>query len=289
VAAGFLFLRNGPTAAAVAPPGEYATMSDRVAANGVVEGARPEVALRPEVAGTIAAIPYRENQKVAAGTILVELENSTQKHQLALSEAELAVARAERDANQALYRQADKACKRAQQLLQTKAVSQEQFDAAYYHKLQVKAQAEAAEGRLHMAEARRDLAGVALAKTRLRAPTAGHVLRVHAEVGELAGPTSAQPVLLFADLSKRRVRAFIEELDAARVRPGQKATITCDGLPGKKFQGTVSAVLPRMGKRTLMTDAAEEYHDVYVREVLIDVEVGEDLLLNLQVRVKIRA
>jgi multidrug resistance efflux pump len=146
----------------------------------------------------------------------------------------------------------------------------------------------AAEGRLRAAAARLRLARAALAKTRLRAPTAGRVLRVYAEPGELTGPASAQPVLLFADLSRRRVRAFVEELDASRVEVGQGAVVTCDGMPGKEFRGTVGEVLPRMGKRSLKTDAPEEYKDVYFREVLLDVADGAELLLNLEVRVQIQ-
>jgi multidrug resistance efflux pump len=116
------------------------------------------------------------------------------------------------------------------------------------------------------------------------------VLRVYAEPGELAGPpgTSAQPILLFADLSRRRVRTFIEELDASRVKVGQSAVVTCDGRPGEEFRGTVREVLPRMGKRSLKTDAPEEYKDVFFREVLVELAKGADLLLHLQVRVQIQ-
>src|SRR5262249_35162289 len=116
----------------------------------------------------------------------------------------------------------------------------------------------------------------------------GRVLRVYAEPGELAGPTSAQPILLFADLSRRRVRAFVEELDAARVEVGQGAVVTCDGLPGKEFRGAGREVLPRMGKRSLKTAAPEEYKDVYFREVMVELAEGEELLLNVQVRVQIQ-
>jgi multidrug resistance efflux pump len=79
----------------------------------------------------------------------------------------------------------------------------------------------AAEARLAAAWARLQLAQADLAKTCLTAACGGRILRVFAEPGELAGPTSTQPILLLADLSKRRVRAFVEELDAPRVKVGQ--------------------------------------------------------------------
>jgi multidrug resistance efflux pump len=297
-----------------------------VAANGVVEGARPEVAMRPEIVGTIAAIYFRENQQVEKGELLIELVNEERRQKVALAEAELATARADLDrlhngeraekraafkanasARRAIQLQAQKDWERIERARAGRAASQEQSDAAYYHLLRAKAELEqaevehalveapprqdevaAAEGRVRAAEARVRLAQAELAKTRLRAPTRGQVLRVYAEPGELAEPRSVQPVLVFADLSQRCVRAFVEELDASRVKVGQSAVVTCDGLPGQEFRGTVREVLPRMGKRSLRTDAPEEYKDVYFREVIVELVGGAELLLNLQVRVQIQ-
>jgi multidrug resistance efflux pump len=127
-----------------------------------------------------------------------------------------------------------------------------------------------------------------LAKTRLLAPSDGRVLQVYAEPGELAGPAAAQPVLLLADASSRRVRAFVEELDAARVGVGQPAVVTADGLPGKEFPGKVALVAPRMGRRDLQSDAPGEYKDLYFREVVIDLDAGTELPLNLRVQARIQ-
>jgi multidrug resistance efflux pump len=298
-----------------------------VAANGVVEGARPETALRPEVVGTVAAVYFRENAAVAKGDLLAELHNATQKHQVALARAELGIARADlkrlrngerrekrrslaaaERAQEVLYRQAVAEEKRARTLGGSRSISQEELDASYFKMLRAEAElkriraerslveaaarsdeVEAAEARVAAAEARLHLAEDELAKTSLCAPYAGRVLQVYAEPGELTGPTSAQPVLLLADLSRRRVRAFVEELDAPRVRVGQKAVVTADSLPGKEFTGSVSVVLPRMGKRAPQTDAPGEYRDLYFREVLLDLKAGDELPVNLRVQTRIRA
>ena len=90
-----------------------------------------------------------------------------------------------------------------------------------------------------------------------------------------------------ADLSHRRVRAFIEELDAGRIRTGQRAVVTADGYPGQEYAGTVAVVIPRMGKRAPQTDQANEYKDMYFREVLIDLDSSADLPVNLRVQVRI--
>jgi multidrug resistance efflux pump len=303
------------------------TRVSHVAANGVVEGARPEVALRTEIVGTVAVVHARENQEVKRGDILVELENELQKEQVARAKAEVTIAKAELDrlrngeraekrkamaavecAKQVIYQQAEADFKRTQNLNRTRSASDEQVETDRYKMLKAKAEweqataeralveaparqdeLEAAQGRLAVAEARLRSAEAEFAKTRLLAPSDGRVLQTFAEPGELAGPTSAQPVLILADLSKRRVRAFVEELDIAKVKVGQKAAVTADGFPGKEFSGTVGLVVSRMGKRAPQSDAPGEYKDVYYREVLIDLDQGGDLPTNLRVQTRIEA
>ena len=68
---------------------------DQVAADGVVEVARPEVPLRLSVVGTLASITARESQNVSEGALLAELQNRSQIYQVALSAAEVAIAKAQ--------------------------------------------------------------------------------------------------------------------------------------------------------------------------------------------------
>jgi hypothetical protein len=123
----------------------------------------------------------------------------------------------------------------------------------------------------------------------LLAPSDDRVIQVFAEPGELAGPACSRPVLLFADVSRYRLRAFVEELAAARVQVGQQAVVAADGLPGRKLTGRLALVLPRMGLHAPHTDSPGEYHDVYYREALIDLDSWDGLTLNIRVQVRIQA
>lgn len=308
------------------PPPAPSAEPDEVAANGIVEGARPEVGLRPEVAGTLARVHVVENQVVKRGELLAELHNDTQRHQIALARAELDLAKAQlerlrngelpekrkalaaiENAKQRAYEHAKGEFERSRNLSQGGAAGREQAERDRFRMLTClaeleQAQAERAlieaparpdevaiaEARVAAAQARLHLAEAELAKTRLQAPADGCILQVFAEAGETAGPTSPQPVLLLADLSRRRVRAFVEEYDAARVRPGQTAVVTADALPQRQFYGRVAVVLSRMGKRAPQSDEPGEYKDVYFREVLIDLEAAEELPLNLRVLARLR-
>ncbi|KKR71396.1 MAG: Efflux transporter, RND family, MFP subunit [Candidatus Roizmanbacteria bacterium GW2011_GWB1_40_7] len=54
--------------------------------------------------------------------------------------------------------------------------------------------------------------------------------------------TTAQPVLVIADLSKTRVAVQLNEVDIPKVSVGQNATIEIDAIPAKEYKGIVDAV-----------------------------------------------
>jgi len=309
------------------PRGEraWSYRPDHIAAKGITEGAHPEAALRMEARGRLARILVRENKVVARGDLLAELHNEREIHQVALAQAEVAQARAsldkvkngerqeKRDAIRAIenaqksrYDLAKAEFQRAEKLIARRAVSQSEWDNAYFRVLTSEAEwkqaraervlieaparvedVAAAEAAHAAAGARLQSAQAELAKTRLNAPAAGSVMQVFAEPGEMAGPDTSQPLLILADLTKRRVRAFVEEIDIGRVHAAQDAVITADGVPGKEFRGKVAAVLPRMGKRAPLSHEPGEYRDLYFREVLIDLDEALMLPTNLRVEARI--
>jgi energy-coupling factor transporter ATP-binding protein EcfA2 len=114
--------------------------------------------------------------------------------------------------------------------------------------------------------------------------------KAHGESVFLIGPSGSGKIthlsLLGSILTADRGSA--EELDSARVRVGQSAVVTADGLPGHEFRGKVSLAAPRMGKRVLRSDAPGEYKDLYFREVMSDLDAGTEQALNLRVRARIQ-
>jgi RND family efflux transporter MFP subunit len=245
-----------------------------VAATGLVEGASREVALLPEVAGTLTRIQVRVGETVAPGALLFELSNDAQQAQVALAEAELASARA-----QAQQAAADHS--RSARLMGPQAVSRQNYETDQYRLASAQAKVTEAEARLRLAQAE-------LAKTRVQAPRAGQVLQIPYEPGTFVEPRkNADPVVRLADVSRRRVRAWVEELAVERVAVGQRAHVTADGFPGQEFPGTIVEVAGRMGKEAPHSDAPGEYRDIYYREVVIDLDGARELPLNLRVQVYI--
>jgi len=297
----------------------------RVLAVGRVEGATREIELRTQLLGRIVAVPVREGQEVHEGDVLLQLDDAQYRFEVAQAEAELVQAQAqlerlvagarseERRQSAAKHRaklaeleRAELAWKRVRELQGARAVSPQEADDQRTAVAALAAEVEAAkaaadlleapprddEVRLHKArvaaaQARLELAKVQLQRCSLRAPIRGQVLRVDAEPGELTGPEAPQPVIILADTSRFRVRAFVEEYDAPRLAVGLPARVTADGLPGREFPGRVASLSPHMSRKELWSDRPAERFDTKTREIWIDLDQASGLVVGLRVDVVI--
>lgn len=98
---------------------------------------------------------------------------------------------------------------------------------------QAKARVEQAKAALRLAETR-------LGYATLVSPLTGVVLSKNVEPGEYVSPGT--PVVTVGDLVNVWLRAYINETDLGRVKPGQKAVVTTDTYPGKPYEGYVSFI-----------------------------------------------
>ena len=86
----------------------------------------------------------------------------------------------------------------------------------------------------------------------IRAPFSGTVYSLPVKQGAYVNP--GELLLQEADLSKVRVRAFVDEPDIARLAPGQRIEITWDAMPGRVWTGTVTttpAAVTQLGTRNV--------------------------------------
>ena len=79
-----------------------------------------------------------------------------------------------------------------------------------------------------------------LSQLNIRAPFEGIVYSVPVQQGAYLNPGDL--VLEEADLSKVRVRAFVDEPDVGRLAPGDKIEVTWDALPERTWEGAVSVI-----------------------------------------------
>ncbi len=83
-----------------------------------------------------------------------------------------------------------------------------------------------------------------LAETVITAPMDGVVVGEPLTPGTMAVQGNANPTVIMriADLSKKQIRAKVDETDIGNVRVGQKATFTVDAFPKSTFTATVSKI-----------------------------------------------
>jgi HlyD family secretion protein len=97
-----------------------------------------------------------------------------------------------------------------------------------------------ARGHAQQAAAALNAARTRLADTRLLAPFSGLVLAHHVEVGEIVA--AGTPIVTLGQLTDTYLEAYVPESDMPRVRPGQAATVTVDGLTRQRFAGRVTFI-----------------------------------------------
>lgn len=172
------------------------------------------VTVTTEIAGRIERIAFREGQRVAAGDLLVQLDASVLKAELARSRSELTLSRANNE--------------RFAKLAREGMASPRSRDEAL-------AALQAAEAGIALAEAR-------LAKTTIRAPLSGVVGLRSVSAGAYVEP--GQAIVELADTDPMKLDFRVPELALPALRNGQQVNVTIDALPGRRFEGTVYAIDP---------------------------------------------
>ena len=263
-------------AASEAKLGQLETIAPtpQIFADGIVEGANQELALRFEVPGRIKAIHVREGDSVRAGDVLAELE--TDSAELLLAEARIRhkLATAERDRLVSeSSRQALDAAREKRVVASAPPLSREEQALA--------------DGKIELTQTAIRREQLLLDQCRLRAPSDGVVLRSVGQPGELTGPNDERELLTLVNPGAMRVRAFVEELDGRRVRRGQLAVVSATGEPRKTYPGTVAACSLYFRPKSQRLLKPGERLDMRVREVIVDLDDGQDLLIGLPVEVMI--
>ncbi|MHB0956071.1 MAG: HlyD family secretion protein [Pirellulaceae bacterium] len=294
-------------------------------ASGRVEGATKEINLRPQLPGRVAEILVHESSPVTADQPLMRIDDREYRHAVSLARAELQSAEAklqrlvngarvhERREAEALWKgksaeleRARLQWKRVRNLRAGNAVTEQEADDQRLEVTALEAAVEAARARYELlesparpdevqmaeaaiaaAQAKLEVAQLQLSRAQLLTPVAGQIVLINAKVGELVGPDMTEPAMVVADTHRCRIRAFVEEYDAPRVHLGMTATISTDGIAGKNFRGTVSQLSPRMDRKHHWTDAANEQFDTKTREIWIDLEQANPMVLGLRVDVVI--
>lgn len=178
--------------------------------------AEESVIVRPEVAGRLASIEFKEGQAVEKGQTLFTLDPA---------EFQAEVAR-----TAAATRLWELKYERARDLLERKVMSQQEYDESL--------------AQLQTARAQLALERVRLAKTRLVAPISGIVGLRQVSPGDYV--EAGHDMVNLEAVDPIKIDFSVPERYSAILAAGQRFTVRVEAHPGREFAGEVYAIDPRL-------------------------------------------
>ncbi|HEY1929247.1 MAG TPA: HlyD family secretion protein [Caulobacteraceae bacterium] len=239
---------------------------------------KDKVGVSTDIAGTVAEVAVRENQRVAPGQVLYRLDDLPYRLALSRAEAHLGMVRDELTTLQAGYREIQAQVgegavdvsfyaaegERQRQLLAQHVASQSAFDAADRNlaaarqklvalRQQLAGVAASLDGapngpvernpKYLEAKAQRDEAARQLAHAIVRAPFAGVATGVGATTPGRFLPAST-PAFFLVGSDRTWVDVTPKETELTWVRVGQSAVLKVDTYPGVTWRGVVESISP---------------------------------------------
>ena len=204
---------------------------------------RVEVEVSGEVPGKIVEMPVQEGQTVGRGDLLVRLDDTAYRADVAQSEAQLAAARSRLRSAEAAWKAAQPLYERRKKLYEQNLISIGELETAENEYESSRSDYETAQRDVDRFVAALTSAKDRLAKTVYRSPIDGVVIERNVEVGEIVVVgTMNNPgtvILSVGDLGEMVVEAEVDETDVIDCRIGQKAQIEVDAFPDSTFRGQV--------------------------------------------------
>lgn len=314
-----------PAPPLAAPP--TAPFTPSVAAAGVVEAETENIAVGTPLPGIVVEVLVQVGDLVQKGDPLFRLDERELQAELATRRAQVAVAQADlrrlaaeprperlpvteaqlREA-QARTAEALDRLQRVQNLVETGAVSREEYvRAQQQHQsalaTQARSQAELDllrqgtwQYELDVARARLEQAQAEVAQTQtnldrlvVRALVKGRVLQVNVRPGEFVGSQREDTLILLGSTAHLHVRADIDEYDIPRFYPLAPAVALLKGNPEVRFPLTFVRVEPFVIPKRSLTGENTERVDTRVLQVIYRVEGANQLYVGQQVDVYIDA
>jgi HlyD family secretion protein len=307
------------------PESRDGTDADAVQGIGYVEPLSEVRSLSFKGGGVIAECPARIGGPARAGEVLMVLDDAEERNALTVADSQVQLAIAERDdllsgLNPHEIRVAEKSVElarermthaekdfaRHRELSKGNSVAKSEqddvettFNQAIIELRRAEVQLQylqnfvtaekrlVADKQVQLAEARRVLAAQRLADTCLLAPQDGTVLEILRREGEAVSAFFHEPVVLFAETSRLRVRAEIDERYVQALKPGQSVRVFGRTLGGKQYRGRIALIKDIMGNKTVFARSATEKRDLDIVQVLVDMEADFSAPIGLRVDVAV--
>lgn len=238
------------------------------------------IVISAKTQGEIKSLRYDEGALINVGDTLMVIDNESLRIQLSNAEGTYESAQAQYEltvngARKEDIKQAEEGLKQAKinfeqakvdnervkKLYQSKLVSQKQYEdtetrynltyaqlnSANENYLKIKnisrpEDIKNTKGNLKKAASSMDLIKKNIKDSYIVSPINGFIIKKFVEKGEFVNPASS--LFKIADLSEVKLTIYVSELDLSKVKLGQRAIVTIDGMSSKNYEGKVSYISP---------------------------------------------
>ncbi len=193
-----------------------------------------QVEVKPEVGGKVKKIHAAPGDKIQAGDLLLEIDDSELQNEkaAALTEVEgakLSAAKTRRN------------FERSAALFEEKLISREIYE-------NLDADLKLAENNLDRATRRLEIVEERLRKTRIHAPIDGTLLTLYVQEGQVvsaaASVNSGTSLMLVANLDRLLVDSHVNQVDVARIQRGKSVYLANDAIPGERMPARIAFIAP---------------------------------------------
>ena len=212
--------------------------------------ARRMATVSSKVTGKVMEVLVEEGMRVEQGQVLARLDDSVNRAQLGLEEAQVEAARASVAELEVQILQAELNLGRTRDLAARRLASQAELDRDQLNVQALQARLEKTAWDIEVAERALQIQRQLLDDMQIRAPFAGVVIAKAAQPGEMISPVAAgggftaTGICTIVDMESLEVEVDVNEAYINRVYAGQEATILLNAWPNDPYAAEVIAIIP---------------------------------------------
>ena len=207
---------------------------------------REEVQLRPEVVGKVARVTAEEGDTVEAGQLIIALDREQYEAQVEQQQANVRLQEIAIERQRVYIENLERQVERQRELHGRGLVDSNTFEAATNELALAKIDLRSRQESLSQARATLAQASDNLARTEIRSPIDGVVIKLDIKPGEavITGTTNipGSELAIIADPSAMLAEVQVDEADIAKVKVGQDAAIFAAAFPDTPLDGVVETI-----------------------------------------------
>ncbi|MBS1817294.1 MAG: efflux RND transporter periplasmic adaptor subunit [Acidobacteria bacterium] len=217
--------------------------------------ARRRATVSSKITGKVVEVNVEEGMAIRDGQVLARLDDSQFRAALALAEAQADAARRNLRESEVRLTEARLALTRAEKLSADRLNTQADLDTARANVDAYVARIDAAREQVRVAERQIDVERENLNNTIVRAPFAGIAVSKDAQPGEMVSPNSAgggftrTGICTLVDMRSLEVEVDVNETYINRVEDGQPVSIVLNAYPDWQIPGHVITTVPKADRQ----------------------------------------